>query len=308
MRILMAGASGFLGTRLADRLREAGHDLTRLVRRPAQQADEATWQPAQGQLDPAVLAGADVVINLAGAGVGDQRWTARYKSLLRSSRVDTTGTIARAIKNLPEADRPGTLLQASAIGWYGDTGDGEVTEEDTAGRTFLADLCRVWEAAARPAEDAGTRVVLLRTGLQVDAGGGLLKPLLLPFRLGAGAKIGDGRQWMSWIALTDWLAAAEFLIERGDVAGPVNLVAPQPVTNAEFTKAFGRALHRPALFAIPGFALDVGLGEFAGELQRSQRVRPAVLERAGFTWAYPDLASALQAALDLPAAASRQTS
>jgi uncharacterized protein (TIGR01777 family) len=305
MRILMAGASGFLGTRLADRLRDAGHDLTRLVRRPVRQPDEATWQPSQGQLDPALVAGADVVINLGGAGVGDSRWTARYKSVLRSSRVDTTGTIARAIKNLPESDRPGSLLQASAVGWYGDTGDHEVTEEAPAGTSFLADLCRVWEAAAHPAEDAGTRVVLLRTGLPVDPAGGLLKPLLLPFRLGAGAKIGGGRQWMPWVALTDWLAAIDFLLERTDVAGPVNIVAPQPVTNGEFTKAFGRAVHRPALFTIPGFALDAGLGEFAGELQRSQRVLPVVLERAGFTWAYPDIESALRTVLDPQGAAPR---
>ena len=305
MRILMAGASGFLGTRLADRLRGAGHDLTLLVRRPAQRPDEASWQPNQGQLDPALVAAADVVVNLAGAGVADKRWTAQYKSLLRSSRVDTTGTIARAITQLPQADRPATLIQASAVGWYGDTGDREVTEETAAGRTFLADLCRVWEAAASPAEDAGTRVVLLRTGLPVDPDGGLLKPLLLPFKLGAGAKIGAGRQWMPWVALSDWLGAVDFLIEREDLAGPVNVVAPHPATNAEFTKAFGRAVHRPALFAIPGFTLDVALGEFAGELQRSQRVLPAVLERAGFRWSYPDIDRALRTALDREPAAPR---
>ena len=305
MRILLAGASGFLGTRLAERLRAAGHDITRLVRRPARAADEAPWEPSSGQLDPALPAGADVVINLAGANVGDHRWTAAYKSKLRSSRVDTTGTIARTITQLPAVDRPATLIQASAVGWYGDTGDREVTEETAAGRTFLADLCRVWEAAARPAEDAGTRVVLLRTGLPVDADGGLLKPLLLPFKLGAGAKIGGGRQWMPWIALSDWLGAVDFLLEREDLAGPVNVVAPNPATNAEFTKAFGRAVHRPALFAIPGFTLDVALGEFAGELQRSQRVLPAVLERAGFRWSYPDIDRALRTALDREPAAPR---
>src|SRR5690349_23910460 len=157
MRIVMAGASGFLGTRLADRLRQSGHDVHRLVRQPA------TWDPGQGRLDPDALAGADAVINLAGANIGAQRWTANYKRVLRASRVDTTDTIARTIAKLPAADRPRTLLQASAVGWYGDTGDHEVTEEASAGSTFLADLCRVWEAAARPAEDAGARVVLLRT-------------------------------------------------------------------------------------------------------------------------------------------------
>ena len=293
----MAGASGFLGTHLADRLRDAGHQVTRLVRRPAERPDEATWRPAQGQLDPALVAGADAVVNLAGANIGDKRWTARYKSVLRSSRVDTTGTIARTIKQLPDADRPHTLLQASAVGWYGDTGDTPVTEEAPAGTTFLADLCRVWEAAARPAEDAGTRVVLLRTAPLVDATGGLLKPLLLPFRLGAGARIGGGRQWMSWIALPDWLGAAEFVLDRADIAGPVNVVGPEPETNAEFTKALARAVHRPAVLTVPGFVLDLAVGELAGEIQRSQRVRPGVLRRAGFVWACPNLDDALRVAL-----------
>jgi uncharacterized protein (TIGR01777 family) len=297
MRILMAGASGLLGTPLAERLRAAGHDVTRLVRRPAQAADEVTWQPSQGRLDPGVVAAADAVINLAGAGIGDKRWTAQYKSLLRSSRVDSTGTIARVIAQLPAGDRPRTLLQASAVGWYGDTGDREVTEEEPAGTTFLADLCRVWEAAARPAEDAGTRVVPLRTGLILDPAGGLLKPLLLPFRLGGGAKIDAGRQWMPWIARPDWLAAAEFLLDAGDVSGPVNLTGPHPVTNAEFTKALGKAVHRPALLAVPGIALEIAIGEFAGEIRRSQRVIPAVLERAGFRFTYPDIDAALRNAL-----------
>lgn len=305
MRILMAGASGLLGTPLADRLRAAGHDVTRLVRRPAQAADEVTWQPSQGRLDPGTVAGADAVINLAGAGIGDKRWNARYKSLLRSSRVDSTGTIARTIKQLPAADRPRTLLQASAIGWYGDTGDREVTEDEPAGRTFLADLCRVWEAAARPAEDAGTRVVPMRTGLLLDAAGGLLKPLLLPFKLGGGARIDSGRQWMSLIALPDWLAAAEFLLAHDEVAGPVNMTGPRPVTNTEFTKALGRAVHRPALLFVPGAALQIALGEFAGEIRRSQRVIPAALERAGFRFTYPDVDAALRNALGAEPVAPR---
>src|SRR4051794_40027500 len=203
MRILMAGASGFLGTRLADRLAGAGHEITKLVRRPARAADEATWQPSQDQIDPAVVAAADVVINLSGANVGTHRWTAHYRGVLRSSRVDTTGTLARAISKLPEADRPRTMLQSSGVGRYGDTGDRPATEDAPAGNTFLADLCQVWEAAARPAEDAGTRVVLLRTAPLLDRSGGMLKPLLIPFRLGAGAKLGAGRQWMAWMALAD---------------------------------------------------------------------------------------------------------
>jgi uncharacterized protein len=305
MRILMAGASGFLGTRLADRLRGAGHEITQLVRRPVQRAGEATWQPAQGQLDPALVAAADVVINLAGANVGDRRWTGRYKGVLRSSRLDTTGTLARTIRYLPIGDRPRTMLQASGVGWYGDTGDRAATEEDPAGDSFLADMCQVWEAATRPVEDAGTRVVLLRTAPTIGAGGSLVKPLLLPFKLGAGAKIGGGRQWMAWVALADWLAAAEFLIEREDIAGPVNVVSARQCTNAEFTRAFGRAVGRPAVLAVPGFVLDVALGEIASEMQRSQRVVPAVLERAGFAWSYPDVEAALRAAVDQEAAAPR---
>ncbi|WP_229073854.1 TIGR01777 family oxidoreductase [Actinoplanes sp. DH11] len=297
MRIVMAGASGYLGTRLADRLRQSGHEITRLVRRPTDRPGEATWDPAQGRLDPAVLAGADAVINLAGANIGDHRWTARYKRVLRSSRIDTTDTIARTVKQLPATDRPRALLQSSATGWYGETGETAVTEEASAGTTFLADLCRVWEAAARPAEDAGVRVVLLRTAPTIDAAGSLLKPLMLPFKLGAGARIGGGRQWMAWVAIADWLNAAEFLLEREDVAGPVNVVGLEPVRNADFTKAFARELRRPALLAVPGPVLDVALGELAGEIQRSQRVLPGVLSGAGFAWTYPTMQSALAAAL-----------
>jgi len=304
MRILLAGASGFLGTRLADRLRDAGHDLTRLVRRSPESPDERSWRPSAGELDPAVVADADAVINLAGAGVGDKRWTPGYKSLIRSSRVDSAGTIARAIKTLPAQDRPRALLQGSAVGWYGDTGDRRVTEETPAGSTYLADVCRVWEAAARPAEDAGTRVVLLRTGLPLDEHGGLLKPQMVPFRLGVGGRLGNGKQWLPWIGLADWLAAVEFTLDRDDLAGPVNLVGPDPVTNADFTAAFGRVLHRPTLTFVPTFALQVALGEFAHEAVRSQRVMPGVLSRAGFTWTCPTVESALRAALEPQASAA----
>jgi uncharacterized protein (TIGR01777 family) len=305
MRILMAGVSGFLGTRLVDHLRAAGHEITRLVRRPAQSADEVTWRPSAGELDPAAVAGAAAVINLAGVNAGDKRWTPGYKSLIRSSRVDSAGTVAAVIRKLPAADRPRVLLQSSAVGWYGDTGDREVTEEAPAGTDFLADVCRVWEAAARPAEDAGTRVVLLRTGLPLDEHGGLLKPQMLPFRMGVGGKIGGGRQWVPWIAMADWLDAVDFLLHRDDVAGPVNVVGPEPVTNATFTEVFGRVLHRPTIMPIPGIALKIALGGFAGEALKSQRVLPGVLSRAGFTWNFPTLEAALRAALELePSAAA----
>jgi uncharacterized protein (TIGR01777 family) len=305
MRILMAGASGFLGTRLAERLQAGGHDIKRLVRRETTKPGEVTWRPSEGRLDSALVAEADAIVNLAGAGIGDHRWTPRYKSLLRSSRVDTTGTIARTIRQLPEADRPKALIQSSAIGWYGDSGDRPVTEEEPAGSTFLADLCRVWEAAARPAEDAGVRVALLRTGLPLSAEGGMLKPLLLPFRLGAGAKIAGGQQWMPWVSLRDWLAAVEFLIAREQVAGPVNIVGPTPATNADFTKALAAALHRPALFALPKVALRAGLGEMSGELWSSCRAVPGVLQQSAFDWKDQDIASALRAAVGTEAALRR---
>ena len=297
MHIVAAGASGFLGTPLVDRLRGQGHTVIRLVRRQARGADEASWDPASARLDPSVLAGADAVLNLAGVGVGDKRWTARRRNEIRSSRVDSTGTIAQAIARLPAGDRPPVLLQASAVGWYGDTGDREVTEEEPASTDFLADVCRVWEAAARPAEDAGTRVVLLRTGLPLAQHGGWLKPQLLPFRLGIGGKLGGGRQWVPWIALADWLDAAGFLLERDDIAGPVNVVGPQPVTNAAFTEVFGHVLHRPAIMPIPGVTLHVVLGGLAGEALKSLRVLPGVLTRTGFTWTYPTVESALRGAL-----------
>jgi uncharacterized protein len=297
MRILLAGASGFLGTRLVARLRADGHDTVQLVRRPAPGPGEFTWSPSAGQLDPAVFAGVSAVINLAGAGVGDKRWTDSYKALIRSSRVNSTSTLATAIAALPAADRPSVLLNSSAVGWYGDTGDQPVEENAPAGEGFLSDVARVWEAATGPAEDAGVRVVRLRTGLPLHRDGGLLKPQLLPFRLGVGGKLGSGRQWVPWIALGDWLSAVSFLLERDDIAGPVNVVGPTPVTNAAFGKALGAAVHRPAIMPIPALALQVALGEFAVEALRSTRVLPGVLNQAGFDFRYPDLPQALQAAL-----------
>jgi uncharacterized protein (TIGR01777 family) len=297
MRILMAGSSGFLGTRLVDRLRADGHQVVRLVRREPHGADEVRWTPSSGHLDPATVAGTDAVINLAGAGVGDKRWTDAYKRLLRSSRVDTTATLATTIAGLPAADRPKVLINASAIGWYGDTGDREVTEDAPAGDGFLADLCRVWEAATRPAEDAGVRVVRLRSGYPLHRDGGFLKPQLLPFRLGIGGRFGSGRQWTPWISLHDWIAATVFVLERDDIAGPVNLVGPAPVTNAEFTRDLAAALHRPAILPIPAAALRVGLGGLAGDLLTSARVLPGVLGQAGFSHRHQTLPAALQAAL-----------
>lgn len=293
----MAGASGFLGTRLAARLAADGHQLTRLVRRPPKNAGEVQWNPSAAQLDPTVVAGADAVVNLAGAGVGDKRWNDEYRALIRTSRVDTTSTLTITMAGLSAQDRPKVLLNSSAIGWYGNTGDRIVEEDAPAGEGFLADVARVWEAATRPAEDAGVRVVRLRTGLPLHRDGGLLKPQLLPFRLGVGGKLGSGRQWVPWISMADWLDAVVFLLDRVDLAGPVNLVGPDPVTNAEFTREFAKQLHRPAVMPIPALALKVALGGFAQEALTSTRVRPGVLTRAGFPFRHPDLPSALHAAL-----------
>ncbi|MFC0030587.1 TIGR01777 family oxidoreductase [Micromonospora chaiyaphumensis] len=297
MRILMAGVSGFLGTRLVDRLTTDGHQVTRLVRRAPRTPDERQWNPSAAQLDPQVVADADAVVNLAGAGVGDKRWNDAYKGLIRSSRVDSTTTLAITVAGLPAADRPAVLVNASAVGWYGNTGDRTVEEDSPAGDGFLADVCRVWEAATRPAEDAGTRVVRLRTGLPLHRDGGLLKPQLLPFRLGVGGKLGNGRQWLPWISMHDWLDAVAFLLARDDLAGPVNVVGPAPVTNAEFTRELARQLHRPAIMPIPAVALKVALGGFAHEALTSTRVLPGVLGKAGFAWTHPDLPGALRAAL-----------
>ncbi|MER7456447.1 TIGR01777 family oxidoreductase [Micromonospora sp. NPDC126480] len=297
MRILMAGASGFLGTRLADLLTADGHEVTRLVRRPPRGADERQWNPSAAQLDPAVVAQADAVVNLAGAGVGDRRWTDEYRRVIRSSRVDTTTTLAITIAGLPAADRPRALLNSSAVGWYGDTGDRAVEEDAPAGEGFLADVCRVWEAATRPAEDAGVRVVRMRIGLPLHRDGGMLKPQLLPMRLGISGPLGGGRQWWPWISMVDWLAATRFLLDSDEIAGPVNLVGPAPVTNKEFTRELARQLSRPAIMPIPALALKVVLGGFSVEALSSSRVLPGVLTKAGFAYRHPDLPSALHAAL-----------
>jgi uncharacterized protein (TIGR01777 family) len=298
MQILIAGASGFLGQRLTPHLRAAGHQVTPLVRRRPRPG-EVRWDPTAGVLDATVVAAADAVINLAGAGVGDKRWTSQYKKVLVDSRVDTTRTLARAIAAAPR--KPQVLLNSSAVGFYGDTGDRAVDETSPAGEGFLADLCKVWEAATRPAEDAGTRVALLRTGFPLDPTGGLLKPIYLQFKLFAGGRMGSGRQYLPWISVPDWLGAVEFLLERASqgnaIAGPVNLTGPEPVTNADFSAALARVLHRPNLFPVPGFALRAALGGFGGEALASQRVMPGVLVREGFPFAHRTAEEALQQAM-----------
>ncbi|GGK26806.1 hypothetical protein GCM10010124_19360 [Pilimelia terevasa] len=300
MHVVLAGASGFLGSTLAAQLRLAGHTLTRLVRRTPDGPEERAWDPHRGDLDPAVLADADAVVNLAGAGVGDRRWSAEYKRTIRASRVAPARTLAAVLAALPADARPAVLLSASGIGCYGDTADSPVDESAPLGTDFLAGVCRDWEAATAPAADAGVRTCLLRTGLPLHRDGGFLRPQLLPFRLGLGGTFGSGRQWLPWLSLHDWLRAVQLLLADETVAGPVNVVGPAPVRNRTFTRAFAAALHRPAFWPIPAVALRVVLGEFAVETVRSIRAVPGVLSAARFTFRHADLDSALAAALHEP--------
>ncbi len=296
MRIVVAGASGFIGTALVDRLRTAGHELVRLVRRDSEQPDEVPWRPMVEPLDPAVVDGADAAINLAGAGVGDHRWNEPYKALLRASRVSSTQALAAAIAEA--AAPPRVLLNGSAVGYYGDTGDTEVDESTPAGDGFFPELCRAWEEATAPAEAAGIRVAHLRTGLVLGPDGGLLRPVVRLFRFGLGGRLGNGRQWFPWISLADVVAAMEFLLTADDVTGAVNLTGPAPVTNTEFTRTLAGVLHRPAILPVPVFALRLVLGEFGAESVRSQRVLPAVLTEAGYRFTHPDLTAALRWSLN----------
>jgi uncharacterized protein len=296
MRIVIGGATGLIGTALTTSLEQDGHQVTRLVRRPPAGPGQVQWDPGRTPLDPAVLSGCDGVVNLSGAPIAGRWWTPSRKRELHDSRVSATTTLVTAIT--AAADPPPVLLSGSAIGWYGDTGDREVDETAPAGRGFLPELVTDWEAAAAPARAAGTRVVTLRTGLVLSGQGGLLGGLAPLFKLGLGARLGSGRQYLSWIALADHVRATRFLLEHGDISGPVNLMAPAPVTNAEFTAAFGRAVHRPAVLWVPSPLLRTGLGELSTELLSGARVRPAVLLKAGFTFRYPGIDAALAAALN----------
>ncbi len=293
MRVAVTGASGLIGSALVPHLRGQGHEVLRLVRGLATAPDEVRWDPDRGYVDLAPLAGTDAVIHLAGAGVGDHRWTAEYKAAIRDSRVLGTDTIARAMAELHP--RPSVLVSGSAIGFYGDTGQREVDESAEAGAGFLADVVVDWEAAADPAREAGIRVVHPRTGLVVARDGGAWGRLWPIFRLGVGGRLGSGRQWWSFISLRDEVAALAYLLQH--LEGPVNLTAPNPVTNAEMTAAMGHLLKRPTLIPVPAKALELVLGEFSSEVLGSARVRPGRLLDAGFDFHDPTIESALAAAL-----------
>ena len=293
MKIAVTGSSGLIGSALVKRLTEQGHQVIRLVRRSPITDDEIRWTPDGSSLPTeslTALAGTDAVIHLAGAGVGDKRWSAAYKNEILKSRTESTATIVSAINEL-EIPR---FLSASAIGWYGETGNREVTEEDRAGDDFLADVCRQWEEIAGQASAVTT---FMRTGLVFAAKGGALGRMVPLFKAGLGGKLGDGKQWWSWISLNDEIRAMEFLLAH-ELAGPANLTSPFPATNAEITAALARALHRPALFPAPAFAIKVALGGFSTEVLGSKRVAPAALLAAGFTFENPHIGPTLEEIVD----------
>jgi uncharacterized protein (TIGR01777 family) len=287
-RIAITGASGLIGTALVGHLKSEGHTVQRFVRRPVVAPDEIQWDPKTGYVDIEALRGVDAIIHLAGVGVGDKRWTKKYKSEILNSRLLGTTAIAHAVNEV----KPQVFISASAIGWYGESGNRSVVETDRVGDDFLAAVCREWEGAADIVTDV--RTVKIRTGLVLDPTGGALGRMLPLFRLGLGGKLGNGKQWWSWITLHDVIRAITFLLEN-KVSGPVNLTSPNPVTNQEFTSALARAMHRPALFPAPAIALKVALGGFSSEILGSKKVTPQVLTDAGFTWDYPHITNALTA-------------
>lgn len=296
MKIIISGASGLIGKPLIASLRKHGHEVVQLVRR-APRVNESQWNPSAGQLDVAVLEGCDAVIHLSGAGIGDRRWTAKYKQELVESRTKSTSLLASTIANC--AKKPSVFLSGSAIGIYGPRGDEELTEQSSNGSSFLADICKQWEAAAKPAVDAGVRTVFLRTGIVLTPLGGALKKQLPLFKLGLGGKFGDGRAWQSWISLDDEIAAIEHLL-TAEVSGAVNLTAPNPVTNADFTTALARALKRLAILPIPKFGPKLLLGgELADALLfTGQRVMPIELQNSGFVFKHSTIDVALRALLN----------
>ncbi|WP_225754633.1 TIGR01777 family oxidoreductase [Actinotalea sp. Marseille-Q4924] len=289
MRVVVAGSHGLIGSALVDHLRDGGHDVRRLVRRPARGPQEISWDPDADRLDPADLAGADAVVNLGGAGVGDHRWTAAYRRTILQSRTRPTALLARTLAD--SAEGPRVLLQGSAVGFYGDRGQEVLTEASDGGTGFLADVVRAWEASTAPAEEAGVRVAHLRTGIVMSRSGGSFGRLLPLLRLGVGGPLGNGRNHWPWITLVDQVRAVEHLLTAA-VSGAVNVVGPHPVPQAEVVRAVARELHRPAVVPVPRFALRLAVGEFADDILASQRVLPTVLLDSGFTFRHADVASA----------------
>lgn len=295
MKIAVTGASGLVGAALVPALEAAGHEIVRLVRRRPASTGELEWDPQAGTIDAAGLAGTDGAVHLSGATIG-RRWTKARKAEILDSRVKSTRLLAETLASLDP--HPSALVCAGGIGIYGDRGDEILTEESELGSGFLSDVGRAWESACDPARTAGIRVVNLRAGIVLSREGGALPRMLTPFKLGLGGRVGSGKQWWSWVALDDVVAAIRFALE-GDIAGPVNLVSPNPVTNLQFTKALGKAVGRPTVFPFPAFAAKAVFGEMAEEaLLTGQRALPARLIDAGFAFEYPEIDSALARALD----------
>lgn len=296
-RVIVSGASGFVGRVLVPFLSEGGHRVERLVRRPARAPDEIAWDPKDGSIDAAALEQADAVVHLAGAGVAEGRWSAQRRANIRESRAAGTRLLCETLAGC--ARRPSVLVSASAIGIYGHRGDEFLDEESVAGAGFLPDVCTEWEGAAEAARGAGIRTVCLRIGLVLGPGGGALGRMRLPFAAGLGARLGDGRQFQSWISLDDLVGAIHHALFTPALDGPVNAVTPEPVSNTEFTRTLGRVLRRPTPFAVPAWVVRLALGAMGEELfLASARVLPAKLERTGFPFLHPGLEEALRSALD----------
>ncbi len=296
MRVVVAGSSGLIGTALVALLRQASHDVLRLVRRGPRAPDERAWDPSAATIDPGTLDGVDAVVNLCGTAMGDRRWSGEVKQSIRDSRIGPTEVLAAAVA---EHQVP-VLVNASAVGYYGDTGDREVDETAPMGSGFLAQVCRDWEAATGAAQRAGARVVRVRTGLVISPAGGLMGQLKPLFAVGLGGRLGSGQQYMPWISLDDEVGAIRFVLEHDELSGPVNLSGPDPVTNAEFTRALGEAMHRPAPLVVPAFALRLARGaEMVDEMALSgQRAIPGALREHGYPFQHPTLSAALTAALE----------
>jgi uncharacterized protein len=291
-KILISGASGLIGTAVGASLAADGREVSRLVRGKVTRKGDVSWNPAQ-PIAPEKVSGFDVVIHLAGEGVFGV-WTREKKRRIYESRIIGTRNLAEGLARAEQ--KPRVFISASAIGYYGDRGDEVLNEQSSPGAGFLAEVCRDWEAATKPALDPGIRIVNIRTGHVLDPAGGILKKMLLPFRLGLGGRIGDGRQWQSWMHMGDWLGALRHIMNHDSLRGPVNLVGPNPVTNAEFTKVLAGVLSRPTFFTVPGLALKAALGrEAANEMLLSgQRVEPAKLTATGYQFQFPDLQGALR--------------
>jgi uncharacterized protein len=297
MRILMSGASGLVGTALASSLTSAGHAVVRLSRATgAIRTGDVYWNPISGELDSAAAEGADAMVHLAGASIADGRWTKERKALLRSSRVDATQGLVRALANLKR--KPHVFIAASAIGYYGSRGEEILRESSAPGTNFLANVVREWEAAELEAERASLRTVILRFGVILSKMGGALPRIIVPFRLGLGGRLGSGRQWMSWITLDDVVALIQYALAHEELSGIINAVAPAPVQNSEFAATLGRLMHRPTIFPVPGFVLRMALGEMADALLlASQRVLPERLSRAGYSFRQATLEEGLRSVL-----------